>query len=545
MASPTQTQSQLYEVLALLKRRLWHILLPAVLTASLGVMAAALLPRKYEAHTQIELVVIPFSLVSAGLDPGMLKSDVFAADNHIRSFERLRRVIADDLEWEEFQRLPPDSQHEYLKRVIANLRVQPKTLQNTNATFLDLYYSDTDPQRAAEFLNAVRDTYTHEKLDHLRAAAEKARDTQMKMLDGLNTLYDQYSDVARKLRAENTVSPTQQAPGGGRTRDEDPVYERWKAAQNDLNRQDLALKRAKAERATLAEQMKAEPEIVPDTLVTAGIDLSQELDRIDKLIAAELLSQAGLKPAHRRHKLAQEEIESLNKQKDLLLGRSSDPTAAVRMVKNPKRQALLDQLEDKDTEIAGLETTVEELTGEVQKLQLDNAYRQEIYTRLSTIDFRIRQVEGQIDTASAALTKHRSLVEALREKEFLPFEVTELALPPRRPSSPNVPLVIALAVACGLALGLAWALLAEFGRNAFRGPADLGRALPVPVLGAVNAIVTTPQRNALALRRALIGSSTLILSGAILWITWAYQEYPRMLGSGLTRFLDELRSQFR
>ncbi len=544
MAASTHTQAQLYEVLALLKRRLWHIVLPAVLTASLGVMAAALLPRKYEAHTQLELVVIPGMLVSSALDANMLKSDIYAADNHIKSFERLRRVI-DGLAWEEFQRLPPDGQHEYLKKVIANLLVKPRTIQNTNATFLDLYYSDTDPHRAAEFLNEVRDTYTREKLEHLRLAAEKARDTRMRSLDALNAQHERYSDLARKLRSENALSPTQQAPGGGRTRDEDPAYQAWTTASTELNRQDLALKRARSERATLAEQMKAEPEDVPDTLVNPGVNLTAELLKIDAEIEKALAEQAGLKPLNSKHRRAQAKIESLNQQKDQLLGRSSDPSAAVRLVKNPKRLGLLDQIEQRDAEIAGLEATVTELTAEVEKRRLDLSRVQEVYAKLSAADFFIRQVETQIDKASAALTNDRDLVEALRQPEFKAFEITELALPPRRPSSPNVPLVIGAAVGLGLALGLLWALIAEFGRNAFRGPADLSRVLPVPVLGAVNAIVTTHQRQALALKRALIGSSTLILSGAILWITWAYQEYPRMLGSDLTRLLDQLRSQFR
>ena len=133
----------------------------------------------------------------------------------------------------------------------------------------------------------------------------------------------------------------------------------------------------------------------------------------------------------------------------------------------------------------------------------------------------------------------------LNQPEFSPFEVTEYALPATRPSSPNVPLVVAAALFVGIILGLLGALVAEFGRNAFRGPADIGQVVTAPVLGAINSIITTNQRRTSALRRAVVGVSTLIVACAILWVTWAYENRPRMLGSDLTGFLDEVREKLR
>ena len=36
-----------------------------------------------------------------------------------------------------------------------------------------------------------------------------------------------------------------------------------------------------------------------------------------------------------------------------------------------------------------------------------------------------------------------------------------------------------------------------------------------------------------------------IETGAIVWVTWAYESSPSLLGSELTRFIDDLRMQFR
>ena len=59
------------------------------------------------------------------------------------------------------------------------------------------------------------------------------------------------------------------------------------------------------------------------------------------------------------------------------------------------------------------------------------------------------------------------------------------AVAPRTPSSPNVPLNMALSILLGCMLGLALALLMELANRRVRSISDLTNALPAPMLGAI------------------------------------------------------------
>ena len=86
MPAHARTQSQLEEVLSLVKRRVWQVLTPAVLTAAVGVMFATLLPRKYETITRLEQVDVTLPLQQAGVENPGFREEVFAAPYQIRAF---------------------------------------------------------------------------------------------------------------------------------------------------------------------------------------------------------------------------------------------------------------------------------------------------------------------------------------------------------------------------------------------------------------------------------------------------------------------------
>ena len=62
-------------------------------------------------------------------------------------------------------------------------------------------------------------------------------------------------------------------------------------------------------------------------------------------------------------------------------------------------------------------------------------------------------------------------------------------MPPRLPVSPNIPLNIVLSILLGCMLGLALAVLTELSNRRVRSAADLGNALPAPVLGVGYALL--------------------------------------------------------
>jgi hypothetical protein len=149
------------------------------------------------------------------------------------------------------------------------------------------------------------------------------------------------------------------------------------------------------------------------------------------------------------------------------------------------------------------------------------------------------------DDISRRFKNSQSFVELIDQPHANPFIVSEEAIAPRRHTSPNEALILIIGLALGLGLGLGLAVLAEFGNAGFRGITDITRAMAVPVLGVVNAIVTRDEARKRGARQMTVAASTLILVVAVLWVTWAYENSPRLLGSELTRFIDDLKSNLR
>ena len=544
MPAHAQSQSQVEEVLSLLKRRIWQILLPAVLTCSVGVMLATLLPRKYWTNTRLELVDQTIPLKQAGVESPSFASEVFAAQYQVRSFERVRRVL-ESLQWEEFETLPPDAQYTYIQRVIADIGVKPTEVQKTKTLFLDINYEDTDPNHAAQFLNELRRVYVAEKLDALRAQSVQLRDQMYAEVQKDTEAYTKALEANEELQRMHGLAPTQQAPGGGRERPTDPIVQQRNAAQTELSKAEAELKKAQSALSKVNAQLEAQPATVPAEDPVAADNLTKRLSEIQADIDEQKDIQRGKTHQHSQFQTAQKKIEDLEELRTELLQREKEPAPEARRIPNPKRPQLVEQLAALEVEIAGHEGRIAQLSSEVTRLHESVEARTEAARRLRELDDQLEGAVRALAESTKAHATQQRLAEVLLAKEFTPFEVTEYAFPPASPTSPNVPLVIGTAAALGLVLGVVFALLAEFGRNAFRGPVDLGNVLPIPVLGVINEIATAAERRAQSLRRTLVGTTTVALALAVLWITYAYQEHPTLLGPEVVGFLDDVRESLR
>lgn len=158
MAAGISSSGQIAELIQLARRRIGQVLLPAVLTGALGVMAGSLLPAKYQASTTMQLATIPPPLVDAGLNQDRLRDRMRAADKVLRTFDRMDAVLS-SLEWEHYSTLSPDERLEFVRKLHKDLWIKVEQPDGTNLLFMEFGYRDTDPQRAAQFANRQRDYF--------------------------------------------------------------------------------------------------------------------------------------------------------------------------------------------------------------------------------------------------------------------------------------------------------------------------------------------------------------------------------------------------
>jgi capsular polysaccharide biosynthesis protein len=547
MAPANQSQNQLMEVATALRRRLAQVLAPAAVVLSLGVLASGLVPKKFTAYTALEVrdVPLPFS-GQGGMDTTAIVRDVTATPWQIKQYERVRRVI-EKLEWPEYTALNPAEQNDFVRKQIEAIGLTPVAAKNAGgSSLIGISYKSDDPQRAEQFLNRLRDAYTQEVLDRYRKDARLNLEVLRNNMSTAATEVKKRNEESAKFQKDYAISATQQAPGGGRQRDEDPVFTRLNQSIVRLADVESQITSDKAAIEALKEQYEAEPLTLADAAALAGgISFDDELARIEQEIADLRETQRPYKEIATPYQVAERKIRILEEKAAQLRSRASAPELRTTTRPNPRRDQLLADIQQRELSLKQAEAQRAQLDRDVGALRLQNAERVEIFKELRDLDARATVANDNYQKASAAFLAQKRFVDQITEGTSSPFEVTELARAPTQPSSPSGAIVVAGSAILGLGIGLLWALASEFGRNGFRGAADAGRALAVPVLGIVNEIRTRSQRRDDRTRRAIAAVATLALVGSILWVAWAFDNRPQLLGSGLARALGDLREALR
>ncbi len=538
-------QSQIREVLDILRRRLRQVILPTLVALAVGNAIATLLPRQYEVATQLELRETNSPRGAEGMVARGIQRGVVNAEEHIKSTERVTRVI-EKLEWQDFTSLSRGLKHEYLKRIIHNVDVRPFPAKNgRGSSFIRIRYVDSDPQRAEEFCNRLRDAYTMEVVDRFRNEARSVRDSYQNQLGIAKQLYHDREKALSELKRKHGLSATQQAPGPDRERSENPVYLRLMAARTKLATIEFQLSGDRVALETLETQYAEAPREVPQETLTGGMGFEPELARLEGMIQVERDRQSGLLPAHSTWQAAEEKIAELTAQQQTLILRITEPDEDVRLVLNPRREVLAGQMQDLERSIKQAESQRAQLEKSIAELATQHAELAEVYREVMLLAGEVKIARSNFTAAATKYEQHRSFVEQIEQPHANPFIVTDAALAPRSYTSPNEAGILAAALLVGLAVGIGLAVLGEFGHSGFRSVSDITRSMAIPVLGVVNAIVTREEARRRTISSAMVTSSTLILVVAIVWVTWAYENSPRLLGSELTRLIDDLRLQFR
>lgn len=545
MAIQDQGQGQLQELLGVVKRRAWQIVVPVAFMLVLGFCIARLMPRKYLTTTGIELRETTLPIGGEGYDAKSLQRDISSTAWQVKQVERVRRVV-ERLEWPDFTALTPQEQHDYVRKMIANVTIKLTPAKNNQgSSLIVIEYIDSDPQRAEQFLNRLRETYTTEVLDRMRTDARDALDVlQNQRTDALNVLVAREKE-ATELKKLHNVSVTQQAPGGGRQRDEDPVFTRLAGAEQQQLNITVQLAADEAALVTLKEQLDETPREIAESEVHGGLSFDKELEDIAAEIETLREMQKGLRPAHSIYQDAEFKIAKLEEKAEALRERVSRPELQQNMVRNPRRDELAKEIQQKELAIKQAQGLQKQLARTIDSLTAAHAERAEIFREIQHLDDETAIAARNYNSSSDAFNRQKRYVDILMEGTSNPFEVTELARTPKAPTWPNPPLIIAGAGLLGFVIGLLSALGAEYGKSAFRGVSDVSRSLSAPILGVINEIVTEREIARARVRRVSSVASTLALMGAMLWVTWAFENRPRWLGSNLTQAIEGVREMFR
>ncbi|MEX1024325.1 MAG: hypothetical protein WD226_04540 [Planctomycetota bacterium] len=539
------TTGQIQEFLTVLKRRKWGILLPMLYFLAIGCLIAVVVPKKVEVTTRVELRE---SRVEA--DPSQNNAatkEIQSAKNHIVHYNRIKEIIEgprQDL-WElDYMGLDAGEKHTFITDVVMkNLDVHVAEKPATRGPavgswFIDIRYKDTDGERAEAFLNELVAHWIDDVLerDSKQLEAEKEQ-LQQELHDAVQRFAAanaNYTLVCQELG----VNPAEPLDNKGAT---DAVAERigrLKEKQNNLALELVALETSIGQ---LHKDLEDLPIYVDVETPLPGQQYTEELAKLDEMLRMKKILQEPYKPAHPRWERAQKEIDVLLAERVILEAAEEPDRVVVERERNPEREVTLDSIAKAEALYQAKRQALEMVDSQLNAEESEQKRRARASSRRYVLSVERDALRADRDLKSTLLSQKERAVAASKNNYTKPYDTVQ---PPEADDAPVTPntsiLVVAFAIA-GLGLGLAFSLLAEYGKNAYRSPAELAQVLPIPVLGAINSIVTSHEARRRHARRTLVAVSSLFILGGLGWFTFMIWKRAEDLPVPVQETLDDIR----
>lgn len=546
MAFDTASPGQVQEILGVLKQRKWQIILPAAFVLTFGIVFAVIVPKKYEVRTRIELKESRNEADPQFRNPQQTPAirEIDNAEHHIRNYVRVQQVInSQGALWDNYINLNDAQRHDYIKKVIDNLRVDVKhRLKNTGSTFVDVTYTDVDGIRAERFLGVLTkkwiDDVVQRDLNRLTNERNILQNQVREADEKYRTLNRRYTDVAQSMGIDPAQPLSQNTE-----RAQDPVYgeaERVKTQMNTVRRE---LSGLKAELAALEARLADVDEFYEVEVSEGGIDFDREVLTLEQQILKLEEGRANWTPRNSKWKLAQKRLEALEEEIDSLRALEQASTTKKVSKRNEAYDALVAEIAVKRVDVEGSSGELESLNKSYVELVAQANKRAEDYRDLRDLVVERNNAEQDWNQKYAELHRKQSALEIAQRASGDPYEYAELPKAGEKPTEPNPIVIVLFTAVAGLALGLTIAVASEYVGNAYRSPYELAQVMSVPVLGAINTIITTAEARKRQARRTFVGFSTVVIIGGFVWFTWVWAYNPELLPVELRQAIEGLRLQ--
>ena len=538
----------LQEVLRAIKRNKIRVVFTTLVVLLLGVALSMLWPNKYESSTHFVLrdwyVVEDAALLDELGDLPVVKK-LKTLENELRSRARVETVMT-ELQWVEWLETAgkESDRRDLLEKISDNLVVEMEgTL--TGAHDITLVFRWTSPLKARDFVNRLRDQWIQLTLEGYKKRLEERRDRE----EGV--LAEREDDYHAALAAVTTYENEHNVPS---------------LMSDEVNNQlranyEMELAKASAELETVAgdlQRLEAQLQAIPhDTPQPRAPQTAEQADLLVKLQTsqAQLLQVSdpvkGLTPQHPKRKQMQSEYDTLLA---ALKAAGYDPDLGILVNQtNPAWLAV-------ETERQARHMRELELTAQVSSLQQQLTDVQARLDMLPVARAELARLNATVTVRSQLVEEQRLIVQPLREKVMQyrsqnfgtdtqafgagqagPFEILESGVEPENPVLPVTAIILAVALVVGVFLGAIGPILAEITRSSFGTVREVGRSLGVPVLGAVDLILTARDLRTRRVQRGLTYVTMAIVLLSLAAAIYIYHSKPEVLPDALRRTLREVR----
>lgn len=492
------------DVLHILRRRIWLLLVPFAVVAALTAVVARKLPDRYRSEALILVVPqrIPESYVKSTVT-SRIDDRLQAMMQQILSRTRLEQII------QEFNLYAEDRKDgAIMEDVVADMRQKDIRAEPVKGDAFRVSYTGQNPRTVMRVTDRMASLFIEESL----------RDREL-LAEGTNQfLESQLEDARRRLMAHEKKLETYRKQFAGQLPSQlDSNLQAIQNTQMQIQSTVESMNRDREKRLVIERQLGEASlplpvSTAPMPTTAEGATTGSAAQQLAFANANLTAMQRRLKPDHPDIQAAKRAIRDLEKKAEaeaLEAPMSSDGPARVVSPLEAYRQR---RVTDLKAELAQLDRQIAAKQAEEGRLRgLAASYQQRIEvapTRESEMTELMRDYTTLQNSYTNLLAKkEESQISANLERRQSgeQFKLVDPARLPEKPISPNRPLINLFGIVGGLGLGVALIALLEYRDASFKTDDEVTSVLSLPVLAVVPLMRSDVERRKVSRRNIVVG----------------------------------------
>ncbi len=530
------------EIIAAIRRNLVRVVFTTLVFLMLGIGLNMIWPNKFESQTDFRLnetAIVTDRAVLGELEDIPLSRKLQSLKNELKSSKRISAVM-DELGWTDWLSTHgrPSKRRALIEKIRDNLEVEmnPDVTGATNVTF---GFQWTAPDKAAAFVNRKRDAWIKLVMDSYRKGVERRASEAESVVLEREAKFDQALSARRKYEQENDV------PGLLDTEN------------NHILKADLlvTISRARAQLESTITGIEILNAEMITTEKTREIPVPPESPEqgaaylaLQEAETAFATVKADYKEEHWRY---QQAIATVDLAKQALIKAGGTPEVKFTTVTNEAYFQLGRQIEEKKAKEREYAALVNTYSDELDQVE-------DRLTRLPRVTMDMARLDADALNAEELLTSARLAVQPLKDQlrnlrnqtsivsgssgliATGPFEILEQGIEPDEPVMPIGAMIMALSLLMGIGVGLSGPVLAELTRSSFGSVKEVSRTLGVPVLGAVDLILTARDVRARNVQSVLTIATMVLVLLALASVLYIYGYHRDVFPATVQRALQNM-----
>jgi polysaccharide chain length determinant protein (PEP-CTERM system associated) len=504
------------DVIEIIRRRAWLIVVPFVLVTSGAVVQSKLTPNLYRSETVILVVPqqIPESYVRATVT-SRIEDRLQSIGQQILSRTFLERIILD------FDLYANDRRTTVMENVVETMRKRDISIDTVKGDAFKVSYVSGSPQISMKVTERLAALFIE----------ENRRDREV-LANGTNQFLESQLEDARRRLAEHekTVEDYHKRYAGElptQVESNRQVIQNTQlqvqALVDSLNRdrdRRIILERSLADATGEKDVLATPPGTPTEPPIVGQLDAARNaLQAIENRLTAE---HPDLIRAKRQVRDLEEKVATLTRRGGTAATPAAPPVSAAEFARQARVRSLQTDIQNLDRQITAKETEEGRLrsvmatyqrrveaapTRESELIELTRDYTtlQQVYTTLLT---------KREDSKVAANLERRQAGEQ--------FRILDPARLPERPFSPNRLRIILVGAVAGLALGLGLAAGLEYRDTTLRTDDDVVTTVALPVLAMIPKVITTAEQRLKQKHKrwVMVGTATAAIAGSVAVLAW-------------------------